>query len=568
MIEQSYEDSIVSESTHADSTKGSADEHMAATERRLELAEDVRFEDAISKKLAVEVTQFGNIPRRQALLEAYGIAVDAAIAPSSYELEKLSMQDWETVKISEWPLLTLHAAGNYRREEAETTFVPFGKQFSRHSDPRVGYEGLQNRALIASLPLVHGLSAAAFMKLTEGAGVMQSNKTLYKQSGVDALTFHSAGVGATNLQDRELGLDQYVFFDFGHPAANHRTQPEITLVIDQSVMDQDGAFMTAQDVADTTSISQYMRGLTTPQYFRETALLRIHNTVIEQGETRSGGYHTGFSVYNNLSQWMRGQDGDFNQDGSPLFSTYEVKVPDPPGVLTTAIRRVIVRDEETFKHLQETMSDRFEFVHEPRLRAAGERVPDYSGDARDMAAIDNGNYPELLQISGAFEQKMQELIEAEYQERARILDGLPDTEKEHAIVIFGNRESDVIDGDDVKTRITDKTNPYQYNGVVAIYPSMEDMRNDVENTYDLRDFATADGQEPWFYEPFSYDSQKAIRTPSGTCVLAIVERSKQDPRIVRMLNARSFSLDELSGDVERLNATQPEAVSDDVADRN
>jgi hypothetical protein len=59
------------------------------------------------------------------------------------------------------------------------------------------------------------------------------------------------------------------------------------------------------------------------------------------------------------------------------------------------------------------------------------------------------------------------------------------------------------------------------------------MRNDVENTYDLRDFATAAGQEPWFYEPFSYDSQKAIRTPSGTCVLAIVERSKQDPRIVQ-----------------------------------
>jgi hypothetical protein len=32
-------------------------------------------------------------------------------------------------------------------------------------------------------------------------------------------------------------------------------------------------------------------------------------------------------------------------------------------------------------------------------------------------------------------------------------------------------------------------------------------------------------------------------------------------------NARSFSLDELSGDAERLNATQPEAASDDVADR-
>lgn len=524
-----------------------SDDRMAATERLLGLAADVRFEDAVAEQLAAETGPTGDIGRRRALLEAQEVSIDPAIAPPSFELEKLSEQDWEVIKTSKQPLLTLHAASNYRREEADTTFVPVSSQFPRHLDPRQGYEGLEKRARIASLPLVHGLSAAAFEQLAQSQ-VMQSNKTRYKKSGADALAFHGAGVGATNLQDRQLGLDQYVFFDFGRPAANHRQQPEITLVVDPSVMDQNGTFMTTTDIADATSVSEYMRGLTTPQYFRETALLRIHNTVAEEGETRTGGHYTGYAIYNTLGQWHRGQNGDFRQDGYPKFSTYEVKVPDPPGVPTAAIQRVIVRDPATFERLQQSMGDLFEFVHEPRLRAAGGIKPHYEGDPRDLAAIDQGNYPELLQIPGAFEREMENLIEVDYQRRSEILDGLSEDEKEQVIAVFGDSDPDNIDGEDIPKRISTKTNPYQYNGLVATYPNMEALLNDIENT-DTRGmtFSTAAGQQPWFHDSFGFDDTKRLKTTSGRCVIATIERSKQDPGATRIIDTRDFSLDEVVG---------------------
>lgn len=521
-----------------------------ATEKFLGLAEDVDFDEAIAKKLANEDRRLGNKDAAQDMLDEHGVAVDVDAAPAQYRLAQLQPADWENARNSDKPLLTLYAASNLWRQEQETTFIPAGSQFPKHQDPRLGYAGLHNRAMIASLPLVHGLSAAAFVQLAETNGSMQSNKNRYKQSGADALTFHSAGVGATNLEDRQLGLDQYIFFDYGRPAVNHRQQPEITLVVDPSVVEQAGAFMTEQDYADTLNDADtYMNGATTPEYFKETALLRIHNSITEQGETRSGGYHTGYSVYNNMSAWQRGQDGDFNRDGYPRFSTYEVKISDPPGVAMDAVHRVIVRDEATFNHLQETLGDRFEFIYEPRLRAAGERIPGYPGDPRDAAAIDQGNYPELLQVPGLYEQKMAGLIEADFRERSAQLDALPDDEKELVVVAFGTSDSENIGSDDITKRFDEKTNMYNYSGTRAVYPSVDALYSDVQDTYDYNGYDTVGGQEPWFYNPYAFNNKKEIATPSGTCIVATVERSRRDPTITRVVGARSFSLDELSPDV-------------------
>ena len=515
---------------------------LAGVEQMLGLHQDVQFEDALAQKLTTEPGAGHNIHGKEDLLAAQGLAISPEAAPNAFSMRSLQPDDWEAVRTSSHPLLTLYAAANYRREERQTTFMPPGSQFPRHTDPRVGFNGLHNRAVIASQPLIHGVSAEAFVKIAEN-GTLHSNKTRYKQSGEDALAFHGAGVGATNLSDREVGLDQYIFFDYGRPAAIHRRQPEITLVVDQSVMEQDGAFMTTQDIADTTSATEYASGLTTPEYFKETALLRIYNSVAEEGETRSGGHYTGYSIYNSLPTWQRGQDGDFDNHGNSHFSTYEVKVPDPPGVPTNAIKRVIVRDEATYKKLQGTLGDQFEFIHEPRLRAAGERIPDYQGDSRDQAAIDQGNYPELLTIPGAYEQKMEKLIEADYQERARILDSLPDSEKQQTLVVFGSSDPNDINGPNVGTRLTTHSNPSLYKGVAASYPSMQELHTDVTAT-DLREYATAAGNEPWFYNPFNYSHEKTINTPSGKCVIATVEQSKEQPHVSRIVKFHEFSLDQ------------------------
>jgi hypothetical protein len=307
------------------------DERMARTERMLGLAEGVAFDDAIAQRLAARPDQAYRAKRRHEVLEAHGITnIDPAAAPDDWQIEKLSDADWETIRNSEHPLLDLWAATNYWRQVGETTFVPVSKSSPRHDDPRRGVEGLENRATMQSLPLLHGLPAEAFVDLVQH-GTMQSNRTRYVQGGSDALAFHGAGIGATNLQDRELGLDQQVFFDYGRPAAHH-PQQEVTLVLDPSVMETPGVFATEDDIADTLSVEQYMHGLSTGAYFYETALLRICNGVAESGETRSGGGYTGYAIYNTLSGWRTGQDADFNIQGKPTFSTFEVKVPDPPGI--------------------------------------------------------------------------------------------------------------------------------------------------------------------------------------------------------------------------------------------
>jgi hypothetical protein len=348
----------------------------------------------------------------------------------------------------------------------------------------------------------------------------------------------------TRLADREMGLDKQVFFDYARPAMTHRTQPEITLVVDPAVMDTPGTFMTDLDIADTISATHYMNGLTTPEYFHETALLRIARTVTEEGESREGSAYKGWKQYNNMNEFLNGQDGD-PVKGKPTFSTYEVKIPDPPGVLVQAIRRVIVRDQATFERLTATMGDRYEFIYEPYLEPAGGIDTNYKGDARDPRARKSGNY-DLLRIPGAFEQKMEALIDTEYQARRNALAALPPDQKEQAIVVFGSTSGDEIDGANVETRIDAKTNPYLCNDpTVATYSSMDALRRDVEARLDPDIFGeTAGGQPLWFANPLTL--RRGLRTQSQTCVLTTIERSKENPHIARIVNARSFSLDELS----------------------
>jgi hypothetical protein len=380
---------------------------------------------------------------------------------------------------------------------------------------------------------------------------MRSNKTRIEENGTDPLEFNGERAVRTYHFDREVGLNRQIFLDYARPAMNHRTQPEVTLVIDPAVMDTPGTFMTEKDIADTTSAGQYMEGLTTPEYFREAALLRIASTVTEEGESRDGGAHKGWKQYNDVNQFLKGQDGD-PVNGKPTFSTYEVKIPDPPGVAVEAIRRVIVRDQATFEQLKNTMGNRYELVYEPHLEPAGGIDETYEGDMRDAGARKPGNY-DLLRIPGAFEQKMEEFIDAGYQDRLKMLAALPDDEKEQVIVVFGGTDPSEINGSDPRTRVDAKTDPYlSGDPAVAIYPTMDSLRDDVAILPGRNDVfgASAADQPLWFADPLT--RRRGLQTPSQTCVLATAERSMQNPRITRILDARGFSLDELSSESEPL----------------
>jgi hypothetical protein len=203
---------------------------MEAMERVLGLAKEVRFEEAIAERLRAEARKPHTEYKRRAVLEAHGVAVDAAIAPGHDSLQELTEKDWETVRASNSPLLTLFAASNYRDLDWQTKDAA-NRRGGRRRDPRTGYEGLTARAEVESAPLIHGLTAAAFVELDK-AGVMHSNKTRYQETALDPLAFHTDRPGMTLQSDRAVGLDRQIFFDYARPAMTHRAQPEITLVVD------------------------------------------------------------------------------------------------------------------------------------------------------------------------------------------------------------------------------------------------------------------------------------------------------------------------------------------------
>ncbi len=518
----------------------------------LGLTQDVNFEQAIADHLASESRCLPHtIEQQQALLDAHSVTgINPSSTPEPHRLDALTEKDWEAVRDSPSPLLTLYAASNYHYQDQETTFIPAASQYPRHRDLRKGYEGQTNEALIRSLPLIHGMTADAFTKLIHSGAVMQSNKQRYKESDKDALAFHGAGVGATNLADRELGLDQYVFFDFGRPAS-HNPQQEVTLVVDQSVIGQPGVFMTEKDIADTYNASEYANGLTTPEYFHETALLRVSNSVASSGERREGGHYMGYNEYNTLQDWRAGQDADFDTLDKPHFSTYEVKIPSPPGVqLQSSLRRVIIRDPETFEQLKpvleqlkQTLGDTFDFVQGRLERPHLERSN--PNDPYSEAVRNNGNYTELLNVPGAYEEKLEEIIEADYQQRVGALNALPASEKKQAVVVFGSTDPETAKGQDPKTRLDYKTNPNKCpDQCTAFYPSIKAVYEDIRDSNDPNEFYTAANQPLWFSELFGYD--KKIKTPSGSCMIAIVEQAVNDPSLSRILEVRPFSLDEMT----------------------
>ncbi len=507
----------------------SNDRSDAAREHYFGLSRDVRFDEAAEAALAASNTNPDVEQSVGRLLAEYKVHVNPRATPKAASLRGLTEGDWQCIRESAHPLLTLWSAANYRDKEG----------FYRAGPHDVDLRGsMQSQALLASLPLIHGTSVEGFRKLVQN-GHMQSNKERYRQSNQDAQTFKDDNAGMTNRTDRELGLDQYVFFDFGRPSSHHMRQAPVTLVVDPRVMYEGSTFMTDKDIADTRNmgdVAAYLQGLTTPEYFQDQALLVIPNLRGSDGHRLS------------LSAWHSGQDGSYfaTAQGDPQFSTYEVKKRSPPGVPADAIPRVIVRDEADYVRLKEELGDQFDFIH-ASLRPAGGIKQGYEGDPRDAAAFDRGNYGELLKIPGLYEKNLEKEIDADYQHRAALLNNLPPEEKEEVLAIF-KVDPAVIDDPDIKIRISEKTDPRQAE---AIYTSMDEVRDDYQTSDSIdQPYTTAHGHQPWFHRPWEFE--KAIQTRTGTCIIATVERSKKDPAVSKILTLRKFSLDELAGETGAL----------------
>lgn len=474
-------------------------EGQKAAEQLLGLAEDVKFEDALEQKSKGEFSD-AELAKRQSVFQEHGLDLDPHVGPQRLDFLE---EDWTIARSSETPLISLYAADSYRLEAAQA-----------HPRPSRPYDSVYAEARLRSLPLIHGTSVEGFLSLVSQDS-FASNKGLFKESGQDALSFSEARKGATNLGDRELGLDQYVFADFGRPHRFHQ-QGEVTLVIDPSAMEQPGVFMTEKDVADCKDLDEYMRGATTTDYFYDKAGMRISRGRVSSREVRENGAYRSQTVYNTVDKFASGQDSDPNTLGEPDFSTWEVKLPEVP---IEAIRRVIVRDKETFDRLQAELGDRFDLVLEPELKP--------------------GNFG-ALEIPGEFERQYAQMIDADYQARAEKMAMLSDDEKEQVVVVFPQTDPDE---DGITKIVTRHTNPVLYPGQVETYSSEQELSDDIHETaanLDPNSLFTQSkhGKRLWFRDR---SGKTGLGTPSKSCVVAVFERSKKQPEIGQIVKLETLT---------------------------
>lgn len=300
-------------------------------------------------------------------LAGIGVDISPAAAPLGHGREgiagfdMLSEADKAAIRDSASPLMTLWGLTGLRRREYRETHPPMTsaktEYMRRQADPtRLDHE----LAILGSLGLVHSTSLEGLMGALERGAFVPNREISDDRQGN---TLHT---------DRDLGLDGYVFADYGRPHAYRRHFPApVEVVFDLTAMHQPGSFATEQDIADT-SLPKYMQTIAEPDYFLEAVQLKLSQTV-----AAIPGNDIIFGTKLDAKQFADGVDGDPNTLGTNNFSTWEVKM---PVVGTDKIKKLIFRSEAAFAAFQERYGDAF-----PAEFVAPDKIPQYY-DEQDVAA--------------------------------------------------------------------------------------------------------------------------------------------------------------------------------------
>lgn len=271
-----------------------------------------------------------------------GIAINPAAAPVSrfhggikhYSL--LDQADKQAISESDNPLITLWGLTRLRGDEEQREHRVGTKD--RH---RLGVVSQEHElALLAGLGMVHGTQ---FEGLTEA---IRQGKFVPNRAVSDSET------GDTMFLDRDLGLDGYVFADFGRPHMHRKnSSPVVEVIFDLQAFSQPGAFATEKDIADTSGVEEYLKTVVEPEYFLEAAQLKLQTTVADRP-----GNDTVFGHKLTADQFAAGVDGNVNSLGNPNFSTWEMKIPE---VATDYVKRIIFRKPEQYEAFVAEFGDTF-----------------------------------------------------------------------------------------------------------------------------------------------------------------------------------------------------------------
>jgi hypothetical protein len=394
-----------------------------------------------------------------AKLLAHGIDIDAAVVPQYLHADDLNDEDLAIIKDSEIPLIALYGIANALEPKKHDLAWKTAAENERvkYSNP---LKIACDLARLRAMPLVHTTSVEGLSQMAS-ARAMVSNREVYERQLADGDTDpESLMAGATHITDRKLGLDKYVFADFGRPSSI-RPKGDVVIAIDPDVMEQPGVFMTEEDIADLDGVlesdqktmEKYLRGALIPQRFYDAALRRILTARIGDVEERIGqGVYTSRSLYNTVSEFAQGQDMDPTVGGwrSLNFSTWEVKLPQVP---VSAIRRVIVQSKEIFDQLHAEHGENIELILDPKFGM--------------------GHY-DALTTKEEIDEQFTAIVDQDYSERIGLLDASKPEEVESVIMVLQSGE---IDSKLVSERITERSNPFWYMPVT--YPDESSVHEDI-----------------------------------------------------------------------------------------
>ncbi|HSE61456.1 MAG TPA: hypothetical protein VLA88_04145 [Candidatus Saccharimonadales bacterium] len=348
----------------------------------------------------VELEDYQRLHRSSELLDHDVQGIDAAAAPDHRSMAELTPDDWRDIRESPDQFLALWSRSNLaelrRQPEVE----------GRH---KTSQDSITERAFLESLPLLHGTSVEGLMAALD-SGKFIGNRGVHEAGG-DAMNS-----GFTHYRDRDFGLDEYAFADFGRPHLTRmHHQPEVVVVLSPDVIKQPGIIVTEKDMADTTSLTEYMKTLVTGDDFYDYATEKFKRarSATRTRTERGSRINAGMGVY----EFAKGENADPDTlGGTPTFSTFEVKMPE---VDASFARKFIFRDQDKYRDFVQKYGEGPEAVYQPNL-------------------ADN---LEVLRDDTRFRERFHAAVQADAERRNRLIDEAGDGIEEYVILGQASREA-------------------------------------------------------------------------------------------------------------------------------
>lgn len=249
------------------------------------------------------------------------VAVDSSPKFTSHFLDHFTGDDWKFITDSSNQLLGLYTVVNHHE------FMNWGPGWGMTGKGKEITRG--ELATARSLPLVYSTSLDALRKIMAGGKIVSERRRIeeLEASGGTVLDHEAQGASHTHREDREVGLDDFVFTHYGKLHAN-REYGGVHVLLDPDLINSDGAFATRNDIMDIDMVktmntppgqvpeeglplADYLNQVSAGPYFFREVVRKIKSRC--SGDFRSG-------------EFQRGATDVVNNIGMVVFSTWEVKV--------------------------------------------------------------------------------------------------------------------------------------------------------------------------------------------------------------------------------------------------